>query len=367
MILWPVALDENGKRVSIDDAHVGGKYTCICCKSPMLARKGEIRTPHFAHKADNSSCLYDNYLHFELEKLLYKRITERDGIAIIHNGKRIVLSDYEKCEKEHRVGRFVPDIYLVVEGIEYFLEICVSNPCSKEKIDSGKLIIEIKPTSYLCLDELKEGNISQGAKCYDLRFYNFPLETQAEKFEIRNSVPEPRIRRSVIAQKFPYDEPVSVHDSSEEDFFMKGTSPEDNSRLKENKLHDSKRGPEVPPMPDHSTGISANPAAKSATVTQWNPNEPIPPVYHYILYSDGSDNIIRADINRVMLRVEPEAILELGVSIADEKFSYEVGRRYAADKGLLPRELLTDIERSFDMAAIKKVLGYQEIPATSRD
>lgn len=353
MILWPVALDENGQEIHIKDAPAHGKYTCVNCHQPMKARKGEYRVIHFAHMVENESCNYESFLHLKLKDLLYDRIKNRDGIAVIRNEKRIELSRYARCEKECYVGQFKPDIYVVVDGVEYFLEICVTNPCSEEKKDSGKRIIEIRTTDDGSRSELASGDISQGAEHYSLEFYNFPLE--------------PRIRRSVIAQEFPFNEPFDVHDNEEEDFFLNGVKPEAASPLQGDKRHVTEPEPEATPAYERRAGTVVAPPAKSVSVTTWNPNEPIPPIFHYVLYSNGSDKIIRADINRVMLRIEQGAILELGVSIADEKFSYEVGRRYAADKGLLPRELLTDIERSFDMAAIKKWLGYQEIPATSRD
>lgn len=356
MILWPVALDENGQIIHIKDAPAHGKYTCVNCHQPMKARlRGEFRAIHFAHIVENESCNYESYLHFNLKSLLYNRIKNRDGIAVVRNGKRIDLSWHTACEIESYVGQFKPDIYVVVDEVEYFLEICVTSPCSEEKKDSGKRIIEIRTTDNDSLTELGSGDVTLGAEHYSLEFYNFP--------------PEPRVRRTAIAQEFPFDEPFGVHESTEEDFFLNGVKPEAASPLQGNKRHvtESEPEPEAKSTYERPMETVAAPATRPATVTPWNPNELIPPIFHYILYADGRDKIVRADFNRVMLRIEPGVILELGVSIADEKFSYEVGRRYAADKGLLPRELLTDIERSFDMAAIKNVLGYQEIPATSRD
>ena len=347
MIKGPIALDENGNKVRIQDAPTHKRYICICCHQPMKARKGESNTPHFAHNDENPSCRYESYLHLTLKDLIYERIVRRDGIAVIHNGKRIEISNYSSCVKEEYVGSLKPDIYVVIDGVGYFLEICVTSSCSKEKIDSGERIIEIRTTEDESLTELKTGDIKQGADYYTLEFYNFPLE--------------PRVRKTAIARSFPLDEPFSVHDNAEEDFFLKRTEPEAARRLNENKTPVVNTAPKASPTRERTTVTVVTSEAKPTASVQWNPKEQSLPICHYILNSDGSDKIVRVDINRVMLRAEPEAVLELGISIPDEKFSYEVGRRYAADKGLLSRELLTDIERSFDMVRVKEYLGFMEI------
>ena len=328
MILWPIALDENGQEIRIKDAPAHGKFRCICCGQQMKARKGKDRVPHFAHVAENPSCVYESYLHYTLKNLLYDRIIKRDGIAVIHNGKRIELSKYSVCELEKYVGPIKPDIYVVVDGVEYFLEICFTNPCSEEKIDFGKRIIEIKTKDYDSHIELATGDISEGAKHYSLVFYNFPSE--------------PRIRKTAVAQRFPFEEPFMTHDGSDNEFELHGDIPWQDTSI------------------DTRRQIKNDVPIAQASVSG-GLNHAIPSICHYILYSDGKDKVVRVDIDRVMIRVAPEATLELGVSIADNQFSYEVGRRYAADKGLISRELLTDIEHSLDMVAIRNSFGYQEI------
>lgn len=50
LIAW--GYDVNGLRISIRDAERGGSQGLHCdCKAPLVAKKGDIREHHFAHKA----------------------------------------------------------------------------------------------------------------------------------------------------------------------------------------------------------------------------------------------------------------------------------------------------------------------------
>lgn len=357
MIQFPIALNERGEEVGIKDAQVHGKYTCVYCHEPMKVRKdySDNRADHFAHITDSPSCIGgEGVLHRDLKRCLFDRITQRDGITVVRNGKRIELSNYSKCEIEFRVEGLQPDIFIVLDGIEYFLEICISSPCSKNKIASGKRIIEIHTTDFDSRIELAAGDIVQGAAHYSLEFYNFP--------------PEPRIRKKAIAQEFPMRS-FMTHDGSDNEFgFHEGITWRDTSMGTRGRIIDSNDGDieeriNAPLNSEihHEFKPEIGVALKAKAQVSWNINDAIPPLCHYILQADGSDRVVRVDLDRVVLRVEPKATLELGVSIADNQFSYEVGRRYAVDKGLIDKELLTDKERSLDMAAIEKWLGYQEI------
>ena len=44
------AIDENDRRIYIDDAHKAEKYHCPHCGSPLIVKHGEIIAHHFAHK-----------------------------------------------------------------------------------------------------------------------------------------------------------------------------------------------------------------------------------------------------------------------------------------------------------------------------
>lgn len=46
------ANDYNDKRVHIDETHSNQEYYCPFCGTPLITRKGDIKTHHFAHKAN---------------------------------------------------------------------------------------------------------------------------------------------------------------------------------------------------------------------------------------------------------------------------------------------------------------------------
>lgn len=50
------APNRDGKLISINEAKRGLACNCICpaCKSVLIARKGDVRIPHFAHYKNNS-------------------------------------------------------------------------------------------------------------------------------------------------------------------------------------------------------------------------------------------------------------------------------------------------------------------------
>lgn len=58
------ALDENTKeRVHISEADTGQKgLVAYCCEKPVIARKGEVYSHHFAHKADSCGMSYEHRL-----------------------------------------------------------------------------------------------------------------------------------------------------------------------------------------------------------------------------------------------------------------------------------------------------------------
>ncbi len=62
-ILYPVAYARPYEAVHIEDAERGRSHFCFGCDREMVIRRGRIRQPHFAHKADSVQCKKDNTLH----------------------------------------------------------------------------------------------------------------------------------------------------------------------------------------------------------------------------------------------------------------------------------------------------------------
>ena len=55
------AVDYNDHRVHIDDTHSNEEYYCPYCGAPLIARKGDVRQHHFAHKQDHHCS--DTWVH----------------------------------------------------------------------------------------------------------------------------------------------------------------------------------------------------------------------------------------------------------------------------------------------------------------
>lgn len=81
-ILFAVADDHTGNRITAAEAEKGNKFFCRLCNGEMILRKsGNVgkgaKRPHFAHKALTPNCTPESALHFEFKNLLFDRI-ERD-------------------------------------------------------------------------------------------------------------------------------------------------------------------------------------------------------------------------------------------------------------------------------------------------
>ena len=73
-ILYPYALDVAGQVVSIRDSQNGHSYRCLACGNSMVARKGKIRQPHFAHKQPIPCTHPDTALHKTAQALIVQSI-----------------------------------------------------------------------------------------------------------------------------------------------------------------------------------------------------------------------------------------------------------------------------------------------------
>ena len=66
LIKYSCAFDEKDNLVRIDDVNRDYRYfhsyKCISCGKPLIAKMGDIKVHHFAHKYD-SVCDKDKYLH----------------------------------------------------------------------------------------------------------------------------------------------------------------------------------------------------------------------------------------------------------------------------------------------------------------
>jgi len=202
-IKYQYAKDSEGLLININELNKNyiGKYFCLTCGNELLTKCGDERVHHFAHKNDVNNCSKETYLHELGKKIFYNtymqcinenetfyvlpslftninKICKYYGIiktdeCIIKNIPKLdLVSIFKKIELERKYNNFVPDITLINNDNEViFIEIYVTHPCEKEKIDSKIKIIEInikdeKDIGLILGKILSENNEK-------IRYYNF--------------------------------------------------------------------------------------------------------------------------------------------------------------------------------------------------
>lgn len=86
------ALDVNNDIIDIHntDSSCEQRYFCPHCHNEMIAKRGNIRQWHFAHKTDK--CSYDSYLHSIAEKMIINWFNQKESIIL-------EMDAYKKCSK----------------------------------------------------------------------------------------------------------------------------------------------------------------------------------------------------------------------------------------------------------------------------
>ena len=163
------ALNTDNCIVDIKDVYYSNeRYFCPYCHSEMIAKRGNIRQWHFAHKADK--CSYDKYLHSIAEIMIMNWFNQKEHIILSMdsyekcdkydncvfydkiNCKRVkkvqfdLKTYYSKCIQEHRCRDFIADLYCENKtnpNLPIFIEVFVTHECSQEKKKSGIRIIEL--------------------------------------------------------------------------------------------------------------------------------------------------------------------------------------------------------------------------------
>ena len=79
-IRFPIAAKDDGRAVSIQDAESGVAYKCFGCEAPMMAKRGQQRAWHFAHKPPTSGCADpDQALHETAKALIVQGLTDAEA------------------------------------------------------------------------------------------------------------------------------------------------------------------------------------------------------------------------------------------------------------------------------------------------
>lgn len=104
-ILYPAALASDGKIVFIKAAMAGNEYACLHCEQRMVARKGEINAPHFAHYRAGD-CEPNSALHTYAQRLI------QDG----HDAADKYITEFQCRDCEEWIGKDVKGYNCIKEA-----------------------------------------------------------------------------------------------------------------------------------------------------------------------------------------------------------------------------------------------------------
>lgn len=168
-----VALDHNGRLITIENALRGlaCNCTCISCGEPVIARKGLIREHHFAHASQKESC------HIQRESLLhlYAKEVICDDLGLQLPSLPGVCPDSEDTSSWWDFETVIPEVRQ--QGFQPDLV--------AELKDGSRLFIEVAVTSFI--DEVKQERIKATGTptieldLSDLVLSSLPIPSKAAK------------------------------------------------------------------------------------------------------------------------------------------------------------------------------------------
>ena len=124
----PFAFDDEKRLCDPHTAEKGEHYFCPACKDTVILRKGEIKTPHFAHKA-SETCNQETIIHRIAKQLILQVISDwkagridppilKRTCEICRKSKDQPLPNKVECAiLEYRMSDgFIVDVALMVEN-----------------------------------------------------------------------------------------------------------------------------------------------------------------------------------------------------------------------------------------------------------
>jgi hypothetical protein len=230
-VKYHYALDEHNRLVSIKQAYLerdkGHTYHCIGCGAGMIARLGEVRNWHFAHRRDEPHCGNETYLH-KLAKRLIKEIFDNDSSFLVGYYRDVECSDsntcpfvneqechllklytfdlkkyYDTCQEEQSINDYVADLLLTnsekPDRDPVLIEVQVSHKSTHKKLSSGLRIIEIRIESEEDVDSLLSAPIVENpdAKYGLVRDVETIGFAKFHGFNKKSSSPEPLSMRNI--------------------------------------------------------------------------------------------------------------------------------------------------------------------------
>lgn len=160
-----IALDQNGRLITIENALRGIACNCACvsCGEPVIARKGLIREHHFAHVSQKESCNIqrESLLHLYAKEVICADLgLQLPSLPGVYPRSEDTSSwwDFEKVIPEVRQQGFQPDLVAELK-------------------DGSRLFIEVAVTSFI--DEVKQERIkAAGTPTIELDLRDLLLSAQ---------------------------------------------------------------------------------------------------------------------------------------------------------------------------------------------
>lgn len=146
----PLALDESNLVVAPDNARKDEKYFCPSCGDLLVLRKGEIKKPHFAHKATDT-CSEETVIHKLAKFLIIQKVDEwkkGNSSSPVINRKCPACKSIIKQELPDKVDTAIAERKL---ESGYIADVVI--------ITNDKIAAAIEVKVHHAIDEKKKNNI----------------------------------------------------------------------------------------------------------------------------------------------------------------------------------------------------------------
>lgn len=131
--------------LTIDEVESGLSCNCVCpaCKAQLIARKGKVKTHHFAHyKSEDCLSGLETALHKLSKEIISKSKIFTTPVLFYPNTHYEIFGEteisIENVRLETKVGEFIPDIVIETKGKKLLIEIVVSNAVNWQKLQRIK-------------------------------------------------------------------------------------------------------------------------------------------------------------------------------------------------------------------------------------
>jgi hypothetical protein len=158
-----LALDDSGHFIHIDQVTGAGSWRCPACGSHVIAKRGDVKAHHFAHKAE-TSCSSESVIHALAKSIIVEAAQNKEAIWLPSLNGQVSLEHTPEEKWSVYLSKVIKTIYSAkpevslesirfdvltsVDHIGYLaVEIAVHNRKSDNDIDgiqkTGKACVEI--------------------------------------------------------------------------------------------------------------------------------------------------------------------------------------------------------------------------------